>query len=232
MSYLARVENAWGMEGATWDYNRSSLSVSSSNRFIILNARFLNGNAPSFLFSNELSALSQITGRTVQRITSAGAFHNAALLWNSDNTMADGILPDMNFAPASLGSLGSITFNYGYELSGFTASSSVTIQSDSPIRTVTDIKNVIHAAGGTDLVLSPDIVAATPQIVYVDVDDSDNDQTITVEVTDTSSYTVTVLDGDPPYLANVSDTEPTPRGVGDIWFNPSNGKLSVYTEDS
>jgi len=41
---------------------------------------------------------------------------------------------------------------------------------------------------------------------------------------------VTIVDGDPPYLAHVSATEPTHRGIGDMWFNPSNGNLSVYTE--
>lgn len=40
---------------------------------------------------------------------------------------------------------------------------------------------------------------------------------------------LSVVDGDPPFIANVSTTEPTGRAIGDLWFNPNNGNLSVYT---
>ena len=69
----------------------------------------------------------------------------------------------------------------------------------------------------------------SPEIVCTEVGGTVT--TITLTGTPSEDVTVTIIDGDPPYLARVQNTEPAPRGEGDLWFNPDTGRLSVFVED-
>ena len=52
------------------------------------------------------------------------------------------------------------------------------------------------------------------------------------EVTFERSINALTDDVDAKATTYVSNTEPTGGSVGDLWFNPANGELSIYTPDS
>ena len=138
-----------------------------------------------------------------------------------------------------------IRISYSHDISGISVNADLVI--NGIFRTVADLINALQlsedqdhpafirvflqAGGNNDYTSLADFHAAYPEtateIVCVDTTNQTS-TTITIEATP-SSTTITTVDGDPPYLANVSTTEPTSRGVGDLWYNPTTGTLSVWT---
>ena len=108
-------------------------------------------------------------------------------------------------------------------------------------RRISEFNTGISAIGFSDFRINPLNVMETamPEIVCIDLDD-DTRTTVTVTTLPTptpGAITVTVIDGDPPERTNsnaahyVQTTTPTDTEVGDLWFNPSNNQLRIYTED-
>ena len=143
---------------------------------------------------------------------------------------------------------GNIIFNYDYQINGVDVSSSLTIQGQ--FRTVEEIYTALTLTSSDSVTIAlnentgPNWVYsyslddfltahpfAAPEIVCVDIDDGT--QTIVAIDVDSNPPTLTIVDGDPQILFHqVSETEPTPRGSGDSWYNPITKTLSIFTEDS
>ena len=107
-------------------------------------------------------------------------------------------------------------------------------------RTVSEFNTAITAAGFSEFtVTGTSIENATPEIICEPYP-SGTVTSITVTTLPsptTGMTTVTIIDGDPPERTNsnaahyVQTTIPTDTEVGDLWFNPSNNQLHIYTED-
>ena len=100
-----------------------------------------------------------------------------------------------------------------------------------------DITTVRVDTDGSSLILTPDeyrlaYPLTSTEIVCIDTSNLEL-TSITLDMTTGMSPTLTIVDGDPQILLHqVSETEPTPRGSGDSWYNPITKTLSIFTEDS
>ena len=200
-----------------------------------LNATVNHGEA-GWLSGNDITRiLGEITGR--QQISSVNLQPSTTFVLSNlvtrvagsgdvgDDILLYAHLSRSYTAPITDYYFSSYEFLYTYMQNGIPIRGRLTLTGQ--MRTINDIRNGLIAAGANASLLPA--APNNPRSITC-VDTTTNVPSTINLVTTPDTVNVTIFDGDPPYLANVSTTEPATRGVGDIWFNPSNGQLSVYTE--
>jgi len=234
MAYRCELRNTWGLRGRT-NGNRG-ISFHPNVGFWVGPTRsgLINYSDYAIRVNDIEAAIAHATGHSNIDIISGFVGGNQSYLsyYYADGTMATS-LSDSHVSPVTdvYAIAAGLYFTYHRSVGGLTqvrTTYTIELPADTRIRSSQDIANIITTATG--YTVSP-LHYAAPELTCADLDTIGGDTTVTImpDILTPSSVTTTIVDGDPPYLAHVSATEPTNRGQGDMWFNPITGHLSVWT---